>query len=137
VAVNYSKLLGVIETAESQVDFNWYHPEDHFEKYINVDPNQATIIISNINATRTLIQEEIIVKGRYIMGSVSALRFEIRDNDSGERYSGTVGESAAGDIKDHFLGRLCEATIQPEFVINPTTGDEQTRYTLLGLKAFV
>jgi hypothetical protein len=135
VAKNYEDLLGIISVSTGSLWIGWHEHGVHLQREAKLTAQSASNIRDIIAAASSNIQELIKIRGTFMMGSLRTLRFEVVDEQSGERFSGLVDEVAEDKIKGVNLGSIYDVTLKPKLEISVTTGEERTTYTLTDIRS--
>ncbi len=133
VAKNYKDFLSTIDVGIHLASLTWIGPRTNNPREALIDEQLARSIVAQIAVVEDSLQEEMVIEGNFIGGSLRTLRFEIQTRDSNERLTGTISDTARDGVEHITLGSPCRAVIWPELHIVEATGEERTTYTLMDI----
>ena len=131
VANSYGSFLLTIDSSLSVAMLNWSQPGRMEPRQVQITGETARSTIAQMKVATSEIEDDLEVTATFVMGNMRTLRFEVQTSDTDERISGTIDEGAVSDLEATPLGTLCRVTLQPQFQVVDTTGEQTTAYTLL------
>ncbi|HEY6436455.1 MAG TPA: hypothetical protein VIY47_07685, partial [Ignavibacteriaceae bacterium] len=134
VAAKYAKLLGELVDINSGLKFEWGSVDSQKGGNFSLSQEQIKNASELVERIEIDMAEELVVNGQLIGFNIRTKRFEIEDNN-GTRFIGKVDRDALSNFPNPTVREYYSATIRALLEIHPSSGEETTKWVLIGLSS--
>jgi hypothetical protein len=134
VASKYRRLLKDITVIGSGLRFEWGSPNSRFGGLVSLSKSQIEKAYSIVDKIDIQMSESIEIKAKLIGLNVRTKRYEIHSLENTDKYSGRVADETLSDIEHAVINNNYTATLKKIIETKSSTGDENIKWVLIGLK---
>lgn len=134
VAAKYAKLLAELVDINSGLKLEWGSVDSQKGGKFSLSQEQIKNASALVERIEIDMAEELIVHGQLIGFNIRTKRFEIEDNN-GTRFIGKVDRDALSKFPNPTVREYYSATIRVLLETHPSSGEETTKWVLIGLSS--